>query len=146
MTSGRGVGARSTMTRWAAAAVLSLAAALVGCEEEDPSEVQSYTDSAGRSCTVDLADISLTATCDADASAIVTCEAGQEAGFVLSDDYDFDTMISTRRSCAACIDRAARQTFVGPCATVECTTDDDCLNRDGDVRPFECSGGTCFRR
>lgn len=144
MMTRRGVVARSTV-RWAATAALALLLALAGCEEGEPSEIQSYTDSAGRSCTVDLADISRTATCDADPSALVTCEAGREAGFVVSDDYDFDTMVSTRRSCAACIDRAARETLIGECATVECTTDDDCLNRDGDVRPFECSAGTCLR-
>jgi len=134
-------------TRFAAAlTALLLSAAYAGCEEGPPSEIQSYTDSAGRSCSVDLADISLTATCDADPSALVSCDSGQEPGFVLHDDYDFDTMIYTRRSCAACIDREAHQTFIGDsCATVECETDDDCLNRDGDVRPFACSSGVCLK-
>jgi hypothetical protein len=133
------------MVRATAIASLALLTVMAGCEEGQPSEVQSYTDTAGRSCTVDLADISLTATCDADPSALAMCTGGQEAGFVMSDDYDFETMISTRRSCAACIDRAARETYIGECANVECTTDADCLNRDGDVRPFECSSGTCLR-
>ena len=81
----------------------------------------------------------------ADASALVTCEAGQEPVFVLHDDYDFETMIYTRQSCTGCIDRAARMTYIGTCANVECTTDDDCLNRDGDVTPFACTGGTCLK-
>ncbi|MBX3273691.1 MAG: hypothetical protein KF729_25730 [Sandaracinaceae bacterium] len=117
-----------------------------GCETDEPTDVQSYTDSAGRSCSVDLADITLVASCDADPGALVSCEVGQEPAFVLHDDYDFDTMITTRRSCPACIDRAARMTYVASsCATVQCTADADCLNRDGDVRPFPCAAGICTR-
>lgn len=141
MANKRGAGAR--VVRWAAIALLAV---LIGCEETEPSDVQSYTDSAGRSCTVDLAEISRTATCDADPTMLTTCTDDQEAAFVVHDDYDFDTMVSTRRSCVACINRAARETLIGACATVECTADADCLNRDGDVRPFECSSGTCVRR
>ena len=139
--------ARRMMTRCAVAlTALLLASALAACEEEGYSEVVSYTDSAGRSCTVDLADISLTATCDADPSAAITCEAGREAAFVLYDSYDFDTMIYTRESCPACVDRAAHETGIGdPCANVTCASDDDCLNRDGDTRPFACTGGICQR-
>jgi hypothetical protein len=127
----------------AVCAALVFSAAALGCEVDDGSDVQSYTDSAGRSCTVDLGDISLTATCDADASGLIACDTG-EPGFVLYDDYDFETMISTRESCTACIDRAAHMTYIGDsCATVECATDLDCLNREGDVRPFVCTGGIC---
>lgn len=129
------------ITAWAAA--LLLGGAFAGCEGGGPSEVVSYTDSAGRSCTVDLADISRTATCDAEPG--LTCPDGQEAAFVLSDDYDFDTMIYTRESCTACIDRAAHETFIDSCVTVECATDDDCLNRDGDIVPYACAGGVCTR-
>ena len=137
----------SRSARWSAAvAALLLGAAYAGCEADGPSEVVSYTDSAGRSCSVDLADITLVASCDADPRASVSCEAGQEPVFVLHDDYDLDTMISIRRSCPACIDRAARMTFLSSsCATVQCRVDDDCLNRDGDVRPFPCVGGSCVR-
>ncbi|WP_236518932.1 hypothetical protein [Sandaracinus amylolyticus] len=39
----------------------------------DGTDVRSYTDSAGRSCTVDRFDISYTATCDADPTSVVTC-------------------------------------------------------------------------
>lgn len=125
-------------------AALIASVAWAGCEEEGPpSEVVSYTDTAGRSCTVDLAEISRTATCDAEP--ISTCSGGQEGGFVLHDSYDFDTEITTRQSCTACIDREASTTFIGECANVECTTDADCLNRDGDVRPFVCTSGTCLR-
>lgn len=146
MTTNERIRARRTIMGCAALTALVLCAALAGCEGGEPADVQSYTDSAGRSCSVDLADISLTATCDADPTALVSCEAGQEAAFVLYDDYDFDTMIYTRQSCAACVDRASHQTFVSDsCATVECTTDDDCLNRDGDTRPFACSSGICLR-
>lgn len=144
MTNERGTRARRTILRVGAVlAALVASAAWAGCEGGQPSEVVSYTDTAGRSCTVDLSDISLTATCDAEP--ISTCPAGQEGGFVLHDDFDFDTDISTRQSCTACIDRAASMTFIGDCANVECTTDADCLNREGDVVPFVCTGGTCFR-
>ena len=138
--------ARRFLTRCAAAlAALALAVAYGGCEEGPPSEIQSYTDGAGRSCSVDLAEITLEATCDADASALVTCQAGQEPVFVLHDDYDFDTMIYTRQSCTACIDREARMTYIGTCSNVECAADMDCLNRDGDVTPFACTGGVCMK-
>lgn len=134
---------RSIPCGLAGAAVL-LATMLAGCETEGPSDVRSYTDSAGRSCTVDISDISLTATCDADPSALVSCEADQEPAFVVNQDYDFDTRIYTLRSCAACVDRAAQTTYVGDaCATVECTTDDDCLNHEGSSNPYTCTGGIC---
>ncbi len=127
-----------------ASVALLLAPALAGCEGEGYSEVRSYVDSAGRSCTVDLADISLTATCDADPAAAITCDGGREAAFVLYDDYDFDTMVTTRMSCPACIDREAHESYIGdPCATVSCETDDDCLNRDGDTHPLVCASGVC---
>lgn len=128
----------------AALAALVSAVAIAGCEGGD-SEVASYTDAAGRSCTVDLSDISLTATCDVDPSTLVSCGGTNEPAFVLSDDYDFDTMIYTRESCTACVDREAHQTLIVDCATVDCTTDDDCLNRDGDLHPFACSSGVCRR-
>lgn len=123
---------------------LLVGGAVAGCGGDEPSEVVSYTDNAGRSCTIDLAEISRTATCDVDPSTLVSCE-GTEAAIVLSDDYDFDTMIYTRESCTACVDREAHQTLIVDCATVDCTTDDDCLNRDGDLHPFACSSGVCRR-
>lgn len=119
---------------------------LAACEIDDGSEVVSYTDSAGRSCTVDLGDISLTATCDADPAEAIDCTAPATAQFVVYDSYDFDTMISIRQSCPACVNRDEMMSFIGdPCATVECATDADCLNREGDTNPFECSGGVCMR-
>lgn len=127
------------------ALVLLLGTAFPGCGDEEPSEVVSYTDSAGRSCTVDLWDITLTAMCDVDPSTIISCEGGQEPALVLHNDYDFDTMISTRQSCTACVDHANHQTYIGTCANVECTTDDDCLNSEGEVTPYTCGSGICTR-
>lgn len=133
---------RSRVGYGLAAAALFLAMGIAGCGEGD---VRSYTDSAGRSCTVDLADISLTATCDVDASTLITCSGGQEAAITVYEDYDFDTMIYTLESCPACVDAASHTSNIGDgCATVECTTDDDCLNQDGTTRPFVCTGGVCL--
>ena len=75
------------------ALTLPLAPLSGGCGGDDPAEVHSYVDSAGRSCTVDVHDISGTATCDASASAAVTCAAGTEPVFVTSDDVDADTPV-----------------------------------------------------
>lgn len=121
-------------------AAFALASPTFGCAGDDPHEIRPYTDSAGRSCNVDVADISSTATCDADPSALITCDTGQEASFVLSDDYDVDTTIWTLESCAGCIDRAAHQTFIGgtTCASVECDTDVDCVHDN-----YHCTSGFC---
>lgn len=110
----------------------------LGCGPEDRSDVRPYTDSAGRSCNVDLGDISQTATCDVDASTLITCETGREAGIVLDDDFDFDAEIWTLRSCTACIDRSARMTYIGDCATVDCVEDADCLKTS-----YSCRAGLC---
>ena len=130
---------RRARASWLAITALALATALPGCADEAPSEVESYIDSAGRSCSVDLADISRTATCDAEPS--WSCNEGQEAAFILSDDYDFATGIWTQRSCGACIDRAERTSFVvsEACANVSCETDADCL-----TERFTCMGGACL--
>lgn len=106
--------------------------------------VVSYVDSAGRSCTVDTYDISATASCDVDPSALVTCEAGHEPAIVVDQDYDFETMIWTLRSCGACVDRAERMTYLGvgdTCANVTCETDADCV-----YERFTCESGTCRDR
>jgi hypothetical protein len=117
---------------------LVLAGAIAGCEGDDAAVIESYVDSAGRSCTVDLHDISQTATCDVAPTA--TCEAGQEPAIVVDDDYDFETMIYTLESCEACVDREERMTYIGfdACANVTCETDDDCL-----YDRYTCTGGIC---
>lgn len=133
------------MTTFAVRVSLMLTALFVvaivpGCESEHPSEIHSYVDAAGRSCTVDIADISGTASCDVDASTLVTCEAGQEAEIVINDDYDFETRIWTLESCPACVDRAERTSFIASagCALVECDTDMDCM-----YERYTCQSGVC---
>ncbi len=110
----------------------------IGCGEEDASDVRPYTDTAGRSCNVDLEDISMTATCDVAPSSLISCEAEREAAIVVDDGYDSDTRIWTLRSCTACIDRPARRTYVGDCALVECVEDADCMKAN-----YMCRGGAC---
>lgn len=110
----------------------------LGCAEEEPMEIRSYVDGAGRSCSVDVHDISGTAMCDADPSALVTCDVGQDPEFVLSDDYDFETEIWTLESCTGCVDREARETYIQDCVNVTCTTDADCV-RDN----YDCTSGIC---
>lgn len=110
----------------------------LGCGPEERMDVRPYTDSAGRSCNVDLEDISQTASCDVDPSTVVTCAGSEEPSFVLDDGFDFDTDIWTLRSCSACIDRPARMTYIRDCATVECVEDADCLKT-----PYTCRGGLC---
>ncbi|MGE0791349.1 MAG: hypothetical protein AB7S26_37085 [Sandaracinaceae bacterium] len=119
-------------------AALAALLALPACEEGEPADVRPYTDSAGRSCNVDLNDISGTAMCDVDASTLISCDGAQEPGIVTQDDFDFDTMIWTLESCTGCIDRAAHQTFIGDCANIECTLDADCL-----YLQYTCRGGIC---
>lgn len=126
---------------WLLVAAVAMAVGSAACEEEEPSEIVSFTDSSGRSCTVDLHDISGTAICDADAAPLVSCEAGQEAAFSLGPSFDRDTMISTLQNCAACVDRAEMMTFVASetCANVECAVDMDCP-----YNGYSCSaGGRC---
>ncbi len=129
------------MTRFALVPALALALALApGCAGDDPAEVHSYVDSAGRSCTVDVHDISGTATCDASASAAVTCAPGTEPVFVTNDDVDFETHIWTLESCAGCIDRPNHTTNISAptCANITCETDADCLGGN-----YRCMGGSC---
>lgn len=108
-----------------------LGGALIGgCEVDDGAVIVSYVDSAGRSCTVDVHDITAAATCDVDPATLVTCEADQEPAIVVDSDYDFETEVWTLRSCGGCIDRAERTTYLGlgeTCATVTCETDADCV-------------------
>lgn len=124
--------------------VMAMAAlvALPACEEEEGSDIVSYTDSAGRSCSVDLADVAEIATCDVDASALFTCEAGQDPEFTTNPDHDFDTGITTLESCGACVDRPAHMSFIvsDTCATIECEVDMDCL-----YLGYTCGGGRCTR-
>ena len=124
------------------AVALTLVTAAPACESEEPTDIVSYTDSAGRSCTVDRADITEVATCDADPATLVTCEAGQEPVIVVHSSHDFETDVTTLQSCGACIDRAARMTFVASttCANVDCALDMDCVY---DV--YTCTGGVCQR-
>ena len=126
--------------QWLAVTMLVLAAVQMGCESEDPAEIRSYTDSAGRSCTVDIHDISHTATCDADPAALADCAEGTEAAFTVSDDYDFETEIWTVESCAGCVNRAEMETYIvsESCAPVTCETDDDCVFQNP-----RCMGGIC---
>lgn len=127
---------------WLAIAAIACASAVAGCEEGEPAMVVSYVDSAGRSCTVDVYDISQTASCDVDPSTLVTCEAGQEAAIVVNDDYDFETRIYTLESCAGCVDRAARMTYLSSdlCVNVTCETDADCI-----YERYTCQTGICRR-
>jgi len=116
-------------------------ALVAGCESDAPGMVVSYVDSAGRSCSVDVIDISATASYDVDPSTLVTCEAGQEPAMVTHSDHDFETMITTLRSCGACVDRAMRTTYIGlgeSCADVTCETDADCV-----YDRYACDGGVC---
>lgn len=129
---------RMTGLGWMALALAGALFGALGCADEEPVDIRPYTDSAGRSCNVDVHDVSGTATCDADASALITCDTGQDAEFVINDDYDFDVMIWTLESCTGCVDREARQTFIGVCANIECVSDTDCV-RDN----YMCNGGIC---
>jgi hypothetical protein len=143
MTTNDGSRGVSVTARRAIQVTMALAALLLGnagCGSETHSEIRSYVDSAGRSCTTDVADISGTATCDADPVALTSCASGQEAAFVVNDDYDFDVEIWSLESCAGCVDRAAHQTFIasGTCSLISCETDEDCLHDN-----YMCMSGVC---
>lgn len=126
--------------QWVAVSMLALAGLHMGCESDSPAEIRSFTDSAGRSCTVDLHDISHTSTCDVEAASLITCEGGDEAAFTVSDSYDFETEIWTVESCAGCVNRAEMETYIASetCAPVTCDTDDDCVFQNP-----RCMGGIC---
>ena len=120
-----GMGARAI-----ALAGLLTGALIGGCEVDDGSMIVSYVDAAGRSCTVDVDDITGIASCDVDAATLITCEADQEPAMVIGSDHDFETGVWTLRSCAGCVDRAERTTYLGlgdTCAPVTCETDADCV-------------------
>lgn len=122
-------------------ATLSIALlVLPACGGDDPTDVQSYIDGAGRSCTVDANDIVQAATCDADPAPIAGCSPSQEASFVVSDDVDFETHVWTLRSCVACLDRPAHMTYVtfGSCTNITCETDADCI-----YDRYTCMAGIC---
>ena len=132
------VARRRSLVFYAALCLVLLA--LPACGEDEPTDIQSYVDSAGRSCTVDANDIRQAATCDADPAPIASCPAGQEASFVVGDDVDFETRVWTLENCVGCIDPAERTTYVTPgsCTNVTCETDDDCI-----YLRYTCMGGIC---
>jgi hypothetical protein len=111
-----------------------------GCDGDSPTEIHSFVDSAGRSCTVDAHDISGTSTCDVQASTVVTCSSGNEAAFTIDDDYDFMTHVWTLRNCGSCVDRPNHMTFVEAptCATITCTSNADCFHGS-----YTCMSGVC---
>jgi hypothetical protein len=120
--------------------VLGLLAYAACGEEGAPVEIHSYIDASGRSCSTDVNDISGLADCDADPTAATTCTAPQTAEFVVNDDFDFETRIWTLESCAACVDRAERTSYIDSdtCATITCETDADCLQDR-----YTCMAGVC---
>jgi hypothetical protein len=111
-----------------------------GCDGDSPTEIHSFVDSAGRSCTVDAHDISGTSTCDASPAPLVTCASGTDPVFVVNDDYDFMTHVWTLESCAGCIDRPNHTTNISAptCATITCTTNADCFHGS-----YTCMAGAC---
>jgi uncharacterized protein (DUF2126 family) len=121
---------------------LTFALALVaGCDSGGAAaDIHSYVDSSGRSCTVDANDISGTATCNVNASTVVTCASGTDPVFTTNDDYDFMTHIWTLQSCGGCIDRPNHTTNIqaSSCAEITCMTNADCIHSS-----YMCTSGTC---
>ncbi len=111
-------------------AVLCFAA----CSSDSTKDVRPYTDQAGHMCTVDVHDISATATCNV--APAEGCTGGAVACWTVAP----DTMTNVLRNCAACCDVANHQTFIdgSMCAGITCTTAADCLYDNA-----TCSSGVC---
>jgi hypothetical protein len=112
-----------------------------GCDDGSaPTEIHSYVDSTGRSCTVDANDITSVATCDVSASTILTCATGTEAVFVTNPAYDTMTHVWSLQSCAGCIDRTNHRTNIEAtsCANITCVNASDCIESS-----YMCVAGVC---
>lgn len=126
------------ITLFCLAASLSL---VVGCDGDDPSEVVSYVDSLGRSCSVDLADVRQISDCDVDPDTVVDCAEGNVPVFTPSGDIDPPEGTGALRNCGGCLDMEARTTFIirESCSNITCDADEDCVFDN-----YTCTGGICL--
>jgi hypothetical protein len=117
-----------------------LTASVAGCSGDSPAQLHSFVDSSGRSCTVDLNDVSGTATCNINASTIVMCAAGTDPVFATNDSYDSMTHIWSMQNCGGCINRAMHTTLISSptCANITCMSNADCFESS-----FTCMSGSC---
>ena len=108
----------------------------IGCGADASPGTRSFEDESGRSCTVDLQDISATAECDADPATIVVCAEGVDPCFAVSPDVRNGVV----RNCAACCNTAEHETsfLSDDCVPIVCAEDGDCPVRRG-----ACAGGVC---
>jgi hypothetical protein len=117
-------------------AALTVGLALApGCDSGDPeTDIHSFMDAHGHSCTIDAHDISDVATCEVNASTLTTCSGGTEAVFVTNPDVNFTTHVWTLQNCLGCIDRPNHHTAIvmGSCANITCAADS-----------YHCTSGAC---
>lgn len=122
-----------------AALLPALALSLLACTEEDePTDVVTLKAQNGRVCTVDRLEISGTATCDVEASTVVTSCGDEGAVACFSTFPDTDTGV--QRLCGACCDNKSKQTFIvsDTCSPISCTTPKDCPSAAD-----TCTNGLC---
>jgi hypothetical protein len=115
---------------------------LAACDGDSETEIVSYLDAAGRSCTVDLFDIRGVATCDVDPATVVDCTEGNVAVFTHSPDRSPPDGTGALRNCGGCLNEAERTTYIDSpsCSPITCSSDEDCL-----FDSYGCSSGICTR-
>lgn len=124
-----------------AALLPALVLSLLACTTEDePTDVVTLKAQNGRVCTVDRLEISGTATCEVDASTVVSSCGDGGAVACFSTFPDTDTGV--QRLCGACCNSSTRQTSIvsDTCSAITCEAANDCPNTT-DI----CDGGLCKR-